>query len=134
MKKLTFSFILVIGLIFSFSIVSSAQVSHLAEEVIALKQGDFKPKDQILSGLQDRLQVLYHELSQFPMDPETEKTKNVETLLYKRMISDIIAGRAVSSAYQENGTNFLLDYPGNGDLYLRKKITLQTFNTYIFLN
>ncbi|MFZ1703100.1 MAG: hypothetical protein WAT79_02075 [Saprospiraceae bacterium] len=134
MKKLTFSFILVVGLIFSFSVVSSAQSSHLSETALEIKQGDFRTKDQITAGIQQQLVVLYHELNQFPNDPGTQKTKKIETHLYKSMLSDLNSGRAVDAAYQDNMAVFMMDFPEEGPRFYQKKTAMENFYTIVFFN
>jgi hypothetical protein len=134
MKKLTFSFILVMGLIFTFSTITSAQVSTSADQVIGMKSGNFKPKDQIITGMEQQLTVLYHVLNQAPIDPETEKMTLIETYLVKGMLSDLNSGKAVNSAYVDNVSIFLMDFPESGNAAIKKKQALDAFHSNVFLN
>lgn len=129
MKKLTFSFILVIGFCFSFS-----SLNAQAMLIPWAKTGVTKTKDQVIASMQQQLPVLYHELNQSPIDPVTEKTKLIETLLYKGMLSDILAGKAVQAAYDENIADFIVDFPQRDELYDKKRAIIAQFNTYVFLN
>lgn len=133
MKKLTFSFILVIGFCFSFS--DLAAQNSVGQATLAKIGGIAKTKDQVASGIQTQLPVLYHELNQFPVDEVTAKTKMLETLLYKGMLSDVLAGKAVQAAYDDNMFNFIRDYPQDGQEMLDKKRTvIAQFNSIVFLN
>lgn len=98
------------------------------------KTGVTKTKDQVIASMQQQLPVLYHELNQSPIDPVTEKTKLIETLLYKGMLSDILAGKAVQAAYDENIADFIVDFPQRDELYDKKRAIIAQFNTYVFLN
>lgn len=133
MKKLTFSFILVIGFCFSFS--DLAAQHSVGRATLAKIDGIAKTKDQVTSGIQAQLPILYHELNQFPVDEVTAKTKMLETLLYKGMLSDVLAGKAVQAAYDDNMFNFIRDYPQDGQEMLDKKRTvIAQFNSIVFLN
>lgn len=133
MKKLTFSFILVIGFCFSFS--DLAAQNSVGRATLAKIDGIAKSKDQVTSGIQAQLPILYHELNQFPVDEVTAKTKMLETLLYKGMLSDVLAGKAVQAAYDDNMALFIRDYPQDGQEMLDKKRTvIAQFNTFVFLN
>lgn len=133
MKKLTFSFILVIGFCFSFS--DLAAQHSVGRATLAKVDGITKTKDQVASGIQAQLPVLYHELNQFPVDEVTAKTKMLETLLYKGMLSDILAGKAVKAAYDDNISVFIQDYPQDGQEMMDKKRTvIAQFNSFVFLN
>lgn len=133
MKKLTFSFILVIGFCFSFSELSAQH--SVGRATLAKIDGIAKTKDQVSSGIQQQLPILYHELNQFPIDEVTEKTKMLETLLYKGMLSDILAGKAVKAAYDDNIAIFIRDYPQDGqEMMDKKRAVIATFNSIVFLN
>ncbi|MBK6563971.1 MAG: hypothetical protein IPN49_09690 [Saprospiraceae bacterium] len=134
MKKLTFSFILVMGLIFTFSTITSAQVSTSTDLAIGMKTGNFKPKDQIITGMEQQLSVLYHVLDQSPIDPLTEKLTLIETYLVKGMLSDINSGKAVEAAYIDNASLFLIEFPESGDSAIKKKQALDAFHSNVFLN
>ncbi|MBK8373042.1 MAG: hypothetical protein IPL20_17190 [Saprospiraceae bacterium] len=134
MKKLTFSFILVMGLIFTFSTITSAQVSTSTDLAIGMKSGNFKPKDQIITGMEQQLSVLYHVLDQSPIDPLTEKLTLIETYLVKGMLSDINSGKAVEAAYIDNASLFLIEFPESGDSAIKKKQALDAFHSNVFLN
>lgn len=134
MKKLTFSFILVMGLIFTFSTITSAQVYTSADLAIGMKSGNFKPKDQIITGMEQQLSVLYHVLDQSPIDPLTEKLTLIETYLVKGMLSDINSGKAVEAAYIDNASLFLIEFPESGDSAIKKKQALDAFHSNVFLN
>ncbi|MBK7524636.1 MAG: hypothetical protein IPI53_10925 [Saprospiraceae bacterium] len=134
MKKLTFSFILVMGLIFTFSTITSAQVYTSTDLAIGMKSGNFKPKDQIITGMEQQLSVLYHVLDQAPIDPETEKMTLIEAYLVKGMISDLYSGKAVNSAYVDNASIFLIEFPESGDSAIKKKQVLDAFHSIVFLN
>ena len=133
MKKLTFSFILVIGFCFSFS--DLAAQHSVGRATLAKIDGIAKTKDQVTSGIQAQLPILYHELNQFPVDEVTAKTKMLETLLYKGMLSDVLAGKAVQAAYDDNMFNFIRDYPQDGQEMLdKKRAVIAQFNSIVFLN
>ena len=132
MKKLTFSFILVIGFCFGFSGLSAQNSVGVA--TLAKTNGIAKTKDQITAGIQQQLPVLYHELNQFPIDPVTEKTKLIETLLYKGMLSDILSGKAVNTAYDDNIAVFIRDFPQYDGFLDMKRAVISTFNSIVFLN
>ncbi|MBK6365509.1 MAG: hypothetical protein IPF52_19320 [Saprospiraceae bacterium] len=134
MKKLTFSFILVMGLIFTFSTITSAQVSTSTDLAIGMKTGNFKPKDQIITGMEQQLSVLYHVLDQSPIDPLTEKLTLIETYLVKGMLSDINSGKAVEGAYIDNASLFLIEFPESGNSAIKKKQALDAFHSNVFLN
>ena len=134
MKKLTFSFILVMGLIFTFSTITSAQVYTSADLAIGMKSGNFKPKDQIITGMEQQLSVLYHVLDQSPIDPLTEKLTLIETYLVKGMLSGINSGKAVEAAYIDNASLFLIEFPESGDSAIKKKQALDAFHSNVFLN
>ncbi len=128
MKKLTFSFILVIGFCFGFSELSAQEMLLPWAKVGGLT----KTKDQVANSIQQQLPILYHELNQSPIDEVTAKTKMIETLLFKGMLSDILAGKAVRAAYDDNIAVFIQDYPQDGELYLKKRTAIATFNEIVF--
>lgn len=122
------------GLIFTFSTITSAQVSTSTDLAIGMKTGNFKPKDQIITGMEQQLSVLYHVLDQSPIDPLTEKLTLIETYLVKGMLSDINSGKAVEAAYIDNASLFLIEFPESGDSAIKKKQALDAFHSNVFLN
>jgi len=137
MKNLFFSFVLLIGFCFSFSEVS-AQINPTVEKnsvgvaTLAVENGNPCNKDLILSSIQAKLPVLYHELNQFPQSSAQEKYKMVETLLYKGMMSDLLSGKAPKQAYDDNFSIFLVDFPYEN--IADKKAIATTFNSIVFCN
>jgi len=138
MKKLTFSFILMIGFCFGFSSISAQTTqSHLSVgyATLANVNGLTKAKDLVIAGIEAKLPVLYFELNQNPIDEVTAKTKMTEALLYKGMLSDITGGKAVRAAYDDNIAVFLRDFPQyNEELVARKKLAVNGFHQIIFFN
>ena len=90
MKKLTFSFILVIGFCFSFSELSAQH--SIGRATLAKIDGIVKTKDQVTAGIQQQLPILYHELNQFPIDEVTEKTMQTA----RSMADDAIAELSIA--------------------------------------
>jgi hypothetical protein len=134
MKKLTFSFILVIGFCFGFSNLSAQSDLSVGVATLAKQNGISRTKDQITAGIQQKLPVLYHELNQSPIDPVTEKMKTVEAVLYKGMLSDLLSGKAVSAAYNDNIAIFLMDFPQAEGNIIKKKEAIDAFHSIVFLN
>ena len=130
MKKLTFSFILLIGFCFSFTDLSAQEMLNPWVK----QAGITKTKDQVTEGIQQRLPILYHELNQSPIDPVTEKSKMLETLLYKGTISDILSGKAVKAAYDDNIATFIADFPQDGEWYAKKRAVIAAYHSIVFLN
>jgi hypothetical protein len=88
MKKLTFSFILVIGFFYGFStsVIFAKQPSSVRTLPVWLsnRMEFLNQKIRSLAGISKRLPILYHELNQSPIDPVTEKMKTVEALRFTK--------------------------------------------------
>jgi hypothetical protein len=138
MKKLTLSLIFMIGLCFSFSEVCAQTTSQQDLSVGVATFGkpagiNPKQKDLILQGINEKLQVLSHQMQQSPQQDIASKAIMIEALLYRGMMSDLNSGKAVVTAYDDNLANFLRDYPQFGE-YLEKKrlVALDFFNITFF--
>jgi hypothetical protein len=137
MKKLAFSLILVMGFCFGYTDIFSQQAQDLSvgRATLAKVDGFPRSKDFVISGIEQKLPVLYHELAQHPADEMITKTKMVETELYKAMLSDLrSSGKSVRQAYDDNIVIFIANYPQFDTWFDKKKSIIAEFNQIVFLN
>lgn len=128
MKKVIFSFIMV--MFFSLGVSElMAQSSGLA--TLAKTDGTVQAKEIVTQSIQAKLPVLYQE-AKSTTDELDLKLLTIETLLYKRTLSDLHSGSSVRNAYTDNMDVFLKDFPYE---YLDRKIeVVNEFNQIIFIN
>lgn len=137
MKKLAFSLIFVMGFCFGYTDIFAQQAQDLSvgRATLAKIDGFPRSKDYVISGIEQKLPILYQELNQQPADEMITKAKMVETLLYKVMLSDLSSsGKTVKQAYDDNIEVFIRDYPQFGTWLDKKKSIIAEFNQIVFLN
>lgn len=137
MKKLAFSLILVMGFCFGYTDIFSQQAQDLSvgRATLAKINGLPRSKESVISSIEQKLPILYHELNQQPADEVIAKAKMIETLLYKAMLSDLSSsGKTVNQAYDDNIEVFISDYPQFGTWLDKKRSIIAEFNQIVFLN
>lgn len=130
MKNVFFSVAFLIGFCFSFSEISAQSASVIGMNLVG--SGNYCDKDQIVEGVKIKLPVLYQELNQLPPSSAGAKYKNIETLLYKGMLSSISQGRSPKESYEENFGKFLIEYPDEN--FSQKRAIAIQFNALVFCN
>lgn len=128
MKKVIFSFIMV--MFFSLGVSElMAQSSGLA--TLAKTDGTVQAKEIVTQSIQAKLPVLYQELKSASSELDI-KLITIETLLYKKTLSDLNSGSSVRNSYADNIQVFLTDFPYE---YLDRKIeVVNEFNQIVFIN
>ena len=137
MKKLAFSLILVMGFCFGYTDIFAQQQQQLSTGFATLAKVDGFPrsKDFVISGIEQTMPKLYHELGQQPADEMITKAKMVEALLYKTMLTDLLSSnKTVRQAYDDNIAVFIRDYPQVDTWLDKKRAIIAEFNQIVFLN
>lgn len=128
MKKVIFSFIMV--MFFSLGVSElMAQSSGLA--TLAKTDGTVQAKEIVTQSIQAKLPILYEELKS-ATDELDIKLLTIESLLYKRTLSDLSQGLLVRNAYNDNINWFLQEFP-NAHMDAKRE-AVNEFHQIIFIN